>query len=294
MTQNPSGFILLKKEAGPTSFKALAPIKKKFRKQKVGHAGTLDPDASGLLIVAVGKATRLISRVEAQDKTYEFFLHIGMKTDSYDTSGEVLEQDETQSLSISTLKQVLPSFLGMQQQVPPVYSAIKVNGKRACDRVRNGEEVELKSRAINIDSLEVLEEVDSGKVYRLRCKCSKGTYIRSLGLDLAKKCGVFGCVSHIHRTHIGNYALKNASIVEDAEDDVNVIEPHLFLKEIESMILPEDILNEFSFGRAVSATAFSIGQNLEEGVEYFAINNQGATQSLFGVEKNKLKVLINF
>ena len=230
-----SGFVLLDKIAGETSFKALFPLKRVFCTKRVGHAGTLDLRASGLIIAATGRATRLLPYIEAKDKCYTFRLHLGYETDTLEWDGEVVEQDARfdklsdlgkspepakgpSRISREDLERVLPQFVGDIDQIPPKYCAVKIDGRRASDLMNRGRDVELKPRRIHIASLKV---VDEGKVtdgctgkcfatFDLECNCSKGTYIRSLGRDLARALGTFGCVSLIRRHRIGNVTVDRA------------------------------------------------------------------------------------
>ena len=214
-----SGFVLLDKIAGETSFKALFPLKRVFCTKRVGHAGTLDLRASGLIIAATGRATRLLPYIEAKDKCYTFRLHLGYETDTLEWDGEVVEQDD-RSLSVTRadLEAVLPQFIGDIDQVPPNYSAVKIDGHRASDLASRGREIELKPRRIHIESLKVVGEglVTEGctgksfATFDLECNCSKGTYIRSLGRDLALALGTCGCVSMIRRHRIGDVTVDRA------------------------------------------------------------------------------------
>jgi tRNA pseudouridine55 synthase len=209
----------LDKIAGETSFKALFPLKRVFCTKRVGHAGTLDLRASGLIIAATGRATRLLPYIEAKDKCYTFRLHLGYETDTLEWDGEVVEQDE-RSLSVTRadLEAVLPQFIGDIDQVPPNYCAVKINGHRASDLANRGREIELKPRRIHIESLKVVGEglVTEGctgkcfATFDLECNCSKGTYIRSLGRDLARALGTCGCVSMIRRHRIGEVTVDRA------------------------------------------------------------------------------------
>ncbi|OWV05759.1 MULTISPECIES: tRNA pseudouridine(55) synthase TruB [unclassified Fibrobacter] len=229
-----SGFVLLDKIAGETSFKALFPLKRVFSTKRVGHAGTLDLRASGLIIAATGRVTRLLPFVEAKDKCYSFRLHLGYQTDTLEWDGEVVMSDECRAvssesnaeslkvkeISVADLEAVLPQFTGDIEQIPPKYCAVKINGVRASDLMERGRDIELKPRKINISSLKVLGAVAndategcSGKAFAtfdLICECSKGTYIRALGRDIARALGTFGCVSHIRRHRIGEVTLDKA------------------------------------------------------------------------------------
>ena len=211
------GFVLLDKEAGETSFKALFPLKRVFCTKRVGHAGTLDLRASGLIIAATDRATRLLPFVEAKEKCYSFRLHLGYETDTLEWDGEVVAQGE--SCHCAALETVLSQFTGDIEQIPPKYCAVKINGVRASDLMERGRNVELKPRKIHISSLKVVgcvEEADptcTGKCFAafdLVCECSKGTYIRALGRDIARALGTFGCVSRIRRLRIGKVTLERA------------------------------------------------------------------------------------
>ena len=229
----PSGFILLDKAAGETSFKALFPLKRVFCTKRVGHAGTLDLRASGLIIAATGRATRLLPYVEAKDKCYTFRLHLGYETDTLEWDGDVVEQDESchlgaegdriQAIDRAALEAILPQFTGDIDQVPPRYCAVKIDGRRASDLAERGRDFELKPRRIHIESLKVVGEGGvtegcSGKefaTFDIECVCSKGTYVRALGRDIARALGTCGCVSQIRRHRIGKVSVESAVRGED-------------------------------------------------------------------------------
>lgn len=216
------GFVLLDKPEGDTSFKTLFPLKRLFETRRVGHAGTLDLRASGLIVAAVGRATRLLPYVEAADKVYTFRLHLGYETDTLEWDGDLTAQGEPLQLSDEAFERALQSFLGEQLQVPPNYSAIKIGGVRASDMSLRGKQVELKPRKIRIDALRSLGRVaptagETGRsfaAFGVECKCSKGTYIRALCRDLGRKLGTFGSVSKIRRTAIGNLQVSSANLPE--------------------------------------------------------------------------------
>lgn len=220
-----SGFVLLDKIAGETSFKALFPLKRVFSTKRVGHAGTLDLRASGLIIAATGRCTRLLPFIEAKDKCYSFRLHLGYETDTLEWDGEVVAQDEhviasgaKQSITREALEAILPQFSGDIEQIPPKYCAVKINGVRASDLMERGRNIELKPRKIHISELKVIGEGEvtegcSGKefaTFDLICECSKGTYIRALGRDIGRALGTYACVSQIRRHRIGNVTLDKA------------------------------------------------------------------------------------
>lgn len=218
-----SGFILLDKVAGETSFKALFPLKRVFCTKRVGHAGTLDLRASGLIIAATGRATRLLPYVEAKDKCYTFRLHLGYETDTLEWDGDVVEQGAALTVSRAALEAVLPQFTGDIDQVPPRYCAVKIDGRRASDWAERGKDFEMKPRRIHIESLSVVGEGGvtegcSGKefaTFDIECVCSKGTYVRALGRDIARALGTCGCVSQIRRHRIGKVSVESAVRGED-------------------------------------------------------------------------------
>ena len=214
----------------------------------MGHAGTLDLRASGLIIAATGRATRLLPYVEAKDKCYTFRLHLGYETDTLEWDGDVVEQDESchpgageendESVILSEaqrsrriqggltredLEAVLPQFTGDIDQVPPRYCAVKIDGRRASDWAERGKDFEMKPRRIHIESLKVvgeggLTEGCSGKefaTFDIECVCSKGTYVRALGRDIARALGTCGCVSQIRRHRIGKVSVESAVRGED-------------------------------------------------------------------------------
>lgn len=219
----PSGFILLDKVAGETSFKALFPLKRVFSTKRVGHAGTLDLRASGLIIAATGRATRLLPYVEAKDKCYTFRLHLGYETDTLEWDGDVVEQGDSWVVNRAALEAILPQFTGDIDQVPPRYCAVKIDGRRASDWAERGKDFEMKPRRIHIESLKVVGEGGvtegcSGKefaTFDIECVCSKGTYVRALGRDIARALGTCGCVSQIRRHRIGKVSVESAVRGED-------------------------------------------------------------------------------
>jgi len=207
-TPNAHGFLLLDKGIGSSSFQALFPVKRLFRGQKVGHAGTLDPAASGLLLVAVGHGTRLLEFLEGMPKVYRFDVQLGLVTDTYDLQGEVLERFPVPALNREQVEAALSGFRGKISQVPPAYSAIKIQGKRACDRVRAGETVAIAAREVEIHRLDLIA-IEDGKL-TLEMHCSKGTYVRTLAHDLGRVLGCGGVAVAIRRLEIGPFRIEDA------------------------------------------------------------------------------------
>ncbi|MBF0429787.1 MAG: tRNA pseudouridine(55) synthase TruB [Fibrobacteria bacterium] len=211
-----SGFLLLDKPAGISSFKSIGPVKHLFRGRKVGFAGTLDPDASGLLLLGIGEATKLLRFVEDMPKIYQFTVKPGIVTDSYDAAGTVISEKKDCIVAQDKVVEALKCFIGEIQQVPPVYSALKIQGKRACDRARAGEKLIMKARKTTVYSLELLEWLPDA--WKLEVKCSRGTYVRSLAHDLGQNLGCGAIATEIRRTAIGSFDLENA--VNDINQDV--------------------------------------------------------------------------
>lgn len=288
-----SGFVLLDKIAGETSFKALFPLKRVFSTKRVGHAGTLDLRASGLIIAATGRCTRLLPFIEAKDKCYSFRLHLGYETDTLEWDGEVVEQGEAKTIFREALEAVLPQFTGDIEQIPPKYCAVKINGVRASDLMERGRNIELKPRKIRISELKVIGEGEvtegcSGKefaTFDLICECSKGTYIRALGRDIGRALGTYACVSQIRRYRIGNVTLDKAVRGENLTRE---------------NLLPVDAVLDFPVVRLTPEQVAVIRQGnwlpWKEKVEgvgpdghVFAANMQGEVLSLCFYEPGRIK-----
>jgi tRNA pseudouridine55 synthase len=210
------GFLLINKPEGPTSFNIVAKIRRIFGIKKVGHCGTLDPLADGLLVVALGNATRLIQYL-SDDKIYEFEVIFGKKSETGDREGKIIGENEKIPTK-DELFSAIPKFIGEISQTPPAFSAIKIDGKRAYELARAGEKVEMQSRKIKIYSLELLNYDFEQKSATFRAHCSNGTYIRSLAQDIAETCGTLGYCLSIKRTAVGNLKLENAVSAEDANE----------------------------------------------------------------------------
>lgn len=226
------GVYYIKKTMNMTSFDVCAKIRKKFNEKSVGHTGTLDPNAEGLLIVLLGKACKCLPYCEHSKKEYVATIQLGIKTDTGDIWGKTIEEKEVISFDQNQLNEVLNSFLGPQTQIPPMVSAIKVNGKKLYEYHREGKEVEVKPRNIVIDEIECLSNDHEIKI---RAVVSSGTYIRVLCEDIAKKLGTVGTMSSLVRTKIGNVSLADALVLDDLtgdnihdiEDVINPIYPRI-------------------------------------------------------------------
>lgn len=209
-----NGIIIINKEAGFTSHDVVAKMRGICGQKKIGHTGTLDPDATGVLPVCLGSGTRLCDFLTDKDKEYIAELLLGVTTDTQDTSGRVLEEKKVTS-SAEQVREVIESFEGEYLQVPPMYSALKVDGKRLYELARAGREIERKARPVTIHAIEILS-VELPRV-RLRVACSKGTYIRTLCADIGGKLGCGGVMAALRRTRSGMFTLENAITLEQLE-----------------------------------------------------------------------------
>lgn len=209
------GIIIIDKPAGWTSMDVCGKLRGILKTKKVGHAGTLDPMATGVLPVFVGSATKAVSFAESGDKEYIAGLHLGVTTDTQDTSGRVLEQRPA-NVGRAAIEAVLPRFAGEIAQVPPMYSAIKIGGQKLYQLARKGEEIERPARHITIFQLELLGQNESGD-WQLRVRCSKGTYVRTLCHDIGQALGCGGCMSALRRTMAAGFTLAESHTIEDVQ-----------------------------------------------------------------------------
>ncbi len=213
---NISGWLNIDKPAGVTSTQVVTAVKKMLRPMKIGHAGTLDPLATGILPLALGEATKTVPFAMDAKKIYRFVLCLGVQTTTGDIEGEIEATSDVRA-SAAQILAVLPQFMGEIEQTPPRFSAIKIDGKRAYDLARAGEEVIIKSRIVQIDRLELLEQLDEDK-FLLETTCGKGTYIRSLVQDIARAVGSRGHVQDLRRLAVGNFNEKNMISLEQLEN----------------------------------------------------------------------------
>lgn len=207
------GILLVNKPSGMTSHDVVNKVRKILHTKKVGHCGTLDPDATGVLVLCVGKATKALQFLMSEKKEYIATLFLGVATDTYDASGTVLETKAFEG--IDNLEATLQSFVGKQQQMPPIYSAIKVKGKKLYEYARQNEEVDIQPRDICIDDIKFIQM--NGPEIQIKVQCSKGTYIRSLCVDIANKLGYPGHMSHLIRTQSGQFRIEDCVSLEQLE-----------------------------------------------------------------------------
>ena len=214
-----SGIIIIDKPAGWTSMDVCAKLRGMFHEKRVGHAGTLDPMATGVLPVFIGRATRAVEFAAGSDKEYIAGIRLGMVTNTQDTTGEVLEERGA-SVTREELSALLPRFTGDIQQLPPMWSAVKVNGKKLYELARKGKEVERRPRPVTIHTLEVLEQTGPDR-FLLRVRCSKGTYVRTLCHDIGQALGCGGCMSALRRVKAAGFTLEDSVTLEAVQAAVD-------------------------------------------------------------------------
>ena len=223
------GIVIVDKPEGWTSQDVVSKLRGVLKTRRIGHGGTLDPMATGVLPVFVGRATRGVEFFEHAEKTYEAVLRLGISTDTEDITGTVLEEKEV-NITKEQFLSVLENFRGEIQQIPPMYSAIKINGQKLCDLARKGREVERQPRTITIHKLECLEF--AGNTARLLVHCSKGTYIRTLCKDIGQALGCGGCMESLRRVTAGEYTIEQSVPLQQLIDCEN---PEAYLLPVDSM-----------------------------------------------------------
>ena len=218
------GFLNVYKPKGKTSHDVVAILRRVTKIKQIGHTGTLDPFAEGVLPICIGKATRLIEYLN-DDKAYIGTVQLGKSTTTYDLEGETVNVSD-KTPDIEEIENELNNFRGNIEQLPPIYSAIKVNGKKLYEYARKGEEVEIKPRSVNISELKILNYDQENRILELYIKCSKGTYIRSIAHDLGKNLGCFGHLIKLVRVKAGDFEVENSIKLEDLTD-IETVQKHL-------------------------------------------------------------------
>lgn len=288
------GIILINKEKGCTSHDIVNKVKH-ILNEKVGHTGTLDPNATGLLPILVGKGTKLSQFLINHDKEYEVTLKLGQKTDTADSEGNILEEQfvENRILEKANIVNVLNSFIGVQMQYPPMYSAIKVNGKKLYEYARKNIKIDIEPRKIEIYDISLNNIDENENIIEFTVKCSKGTYIRSLCEDIAEKLGTIGYMKELNRTKVGIFDIKDSIKIDELEQNKNNVEffnrylisiEELFIKlygENNKLVLNEKKLNLFFNGVRLS-------YDLQDG-QYRIYNKDGEFIGTGSIEKKLLK-----
>ncbi|MCI6957205.1 MAG: tRNA pseudouridine(55) synthase TruB [Clostridiales bacterium] len=282
-----NGIVIVDKPAGWTSQDVTARLRRVFNTRRIGHGGTLDPMATGVLPVFVGRATRGVEFFEHAEKSYEAVLYLGITTDTEDITGTVLERREA-NVTREALEAALEAFRGEILQVPPMYSALKVDGQKLCDLARKGREVERKPRPITIHELELLNL--EGSLARLWVRCSKGTYIRTLCKDIGEALGCGGCMEALRRTSAGEYSIDEAVPLERLLEAEN---PGQFLRDVDTMFrgFPAVTLTPNQEKRCRCGNSFSL--RLPEGT-YRAYSQSGEFLMLARVEDGVMSTIKSF
>ena len=282
-----NGIVIVDKPEGWTSQDVTARLRRVFGTRRIGHGGTLDPMATGVLPVFVGRATRGVEFFEHAEKTYEATLRLGVSTDTEDITGTVLERQHV-DVSREEFLAVLPRFRGKIMQVPPMYSALKVNGQKLCDLARKGQEVERKPREIEILELDCLDFVS--ETARLRVRCSKGTYIRTLCKDIGQALGCGGCMETLRRTQAGAYSIDEAVPLQTLLDTAA---PEGFLRPVDTMFAryPAVKLTPKQEARCRNGNSFSL---LVEDGTYRVYSRNGEFLALSSVSSGVMSTVKSF
>jgi len=282
-----NGIVIIDKPQGWTSQDVTARLRRVFQTRRIGHGGTLDPMATGVLPVFVGRATRGVEFFEHAEKTYEAVIRFGVTTDTEDISGTVLTQQKV-NLTEEEFLAVLPRFRGEIMQVPPMYSALKINGQKLVDLARKGREVERKPRPITIHELELVAfDCETAKV---RVRCSKGTYIRTLCKDIGEALGCGACMEALRRVQAGEYTIDEAVPLLSLLEMEN---PEQVLRPVDTMFrnFPTVTLTENQEKRSRNGAAFSV--KLEDGT-YRAYGRNGEFLMLAKVEDGVMSTIKSF
>ncbi|MDY0295667.1 MAG: tRNA pseudouridine(55) synthase TruB [Acholeplasmataceae bacterium] len=270
------GFLFIDKPIGMTSHDVVAKIKRKFKFDKIGHTGTLDPFASGLLILCIGKATKLAYLFSDLDKKYEGTLVFGNHYDTYDTTGKILKKDHP-SLHEDDIKQKMASFIGSYDQLPPMYSAIKIDGEKLYDIARRGEEIDREKRLVHIYQFDMIHGLEQNACDFI-CHVSKGTYIRSLAVDLAAKLHTLGALSRLRRLQVGSYTVEQAKTIEEVTLD-DLMSLDVFFEHTQSIVLNDYMIKLVKNGiylderQIKTTTPFVVKNNEGELIAYYIVND---------------------
>ena len=281
------GIVIVDKPRDWTSQDVTARLRRVFGTRRIGHGGTLDPMATGVLPVFVGRATRGVEFFEHAEKTYETVLRLGLTTDTEDITGTVLTRSEV-SFNDEQLEKTLNAFRGEIMQVPPMYSALKVNGQKLCDLARKGKTVERQPRPITIYELQLLERGEN--TLRLRVRCSKGTYIRTLCKDIGETLGCGGCMESLRRVSAGEYTIAEAVPLQELLDTGK---PEKYLRGVDTMFCnyPAVTLTANQEKRCRNGNTFSV--KLPEGT-YRAYSQSGEFLMLAKVEAGVMTTIKSF
>ena len=285
-----NGWLIIDKPRDMGSTQVVNLTRRLFNAKKNGHAGTLDPFATGVLPIAFGEATKILPYVTDGEKEYEFVLQFGALTNTDDSEGEIVEitnkiptEDE--------IKQVIPLFVGKIKQTPPMYSAIKINGQRAYKLARDGQQVEMPEREIEIFDLQLLE-TNANRQAKFRVRCSKGTYVRTLGRDIAQKLGSKGYLQELRRTKCGKFSIDDAILLEKIKnivhsDDLskNLLPLETSLRDIADLAVSEADAAKLKQGQGLSPKAYDVKHYIGQDMVAFS---QGKLVALVRIDERRI------
>lgn len=269
------------KPTGMTSHDVVSRVRRILNTKKVGHTGTLDPDASGVLPICIGRATKVSELILNKDKSYICELTLGIKTDTYDSSGSIIKKVDNFKINKDDIQKAFKTQVGEIEQIPPIYSALKVNGKKMCDLARSGkaDDIVVNSRKVNIKELNILS-INYNKIM-FYVKCSKGTYVRSICHDIGELLGVGGHMSFLLRTSSGRFNLENSITLEELEEFYNngTLDKYLYdidyvLNNFKEVILKPSALKYYSNGGIIDSKRFSTN-NISKDDEFVRVYSEG-------------------
>lgn len=282
---NNNNLLLINKERGVTSFQEINRIRKELNVSKTGHAGTLDKDAEGLLLVCTGKATKLLKFLVGLDKTYIAQLHLGIQTTTDDAEGEIFAKNEEAAFSIDVIKQYLPKYHGKILQRPPNYSAVHINGKRAYQIAKSGEIPNIKEREVTIYDIKILNF--TSPILTLEITCSSGTYIRSLARDIGIDTGYLAHICSLKRTKVGNFLLEDAFSFNDIKNNnFKTYQPETIVSKLPTLELKNEFINYPYNGKPISTKML---KNIPEKSGYYKLLNEDKLVAILIYDGNKLQ-----
>lgn len=288
-----NGWLIVDKPRDMGSTQVVNLTRRLFNAKKNGHAGTLDPFATGILPIAFGEATKLLPYVTDGRKEYEFIIQWGKATNTDDSEGEIIAES-SKIPSREEILALLPAFIGQIKQVPPAYSAIKINGQRAYHLARKGEEVVIPERTVNIYDLELLEELPNQQA-KFRVECSKGTYVRTLGRDLALKLGTYGYLQELRRTKCGQFGLESKILLENIKNIVHsenlkeiLLPLETSLRDIAEIAVSEADADKLKKGQGVSPRAYEVQHLIGQEVAAFC---NGCLTAIVRIEEKRISPL---
>ena len=286
------GVLNVYKEKGYTSHDVVAKLRGITGQKKIGHTGTLDPDATGVLPVCLGKATKLCDMLTDKDKTYEAVLLLGVSTDTQDAGGEVLGTADTAGIGEEEVREAIQSFVGGYSQVPPMYSALKVGGKRLYELAREGKVVERKARPVDIYQIRVLK-MDLPRVW-MEVSCSKGTYIRTLCHDIGEKLGCGGCMEELFRTKVSSFLLSDSLTLADINKRMQEGTLGEVLVPVDAMfggyrkiVVKEPWISLARNGNSLPIKAVTGGEGIEDGEEVRLYNEAGQFIAIYAWKEER-------